>query len=100
MDAAEAFEASVTVTEVGVADLGPLWEVSGEGERKRGGRGWRRIVCRGDTAVCGARTPWPFIPDETLWMGSVDAEWLRNVHEPRRRTRPVLMRDRSEEHTS
>jgi len=42
MDAAEAFEASVTVTEVGVADLGPLWEVSGEGEHKRRGRGGGR----------------------------------------------------------
>ena len=39
MDATEGFEASVSVTEVGVADLGPFWEVSGEGERKRGGRG-------------------------------------------------------------
>lgn len=26
-------------------------------------------------ADCGwARTPWPFIPDETLWMGSMDAD--------------------------
>jgi hypothetical protein len=32
MDAAEAFEASVTVTEVGVADLEPLLEVSDEEE--------------------------------------------------------------------
>jgi len=36
--------------------------------------------CRGDAAVsegadCGwARTPRPFIPDETLWMGSMDAD--------------------------
>jgi hypothetical protein len=39
MDAADAFEASVTVMEVGVADLWPFWELRGDGERKRGGRG-------------------------------------------------------------
>ena len=30
MDAADTFEASVIVTEMGIADLGPLWEVCDE----------------------------------------------------------------------
>lgn len=40
MEAADTLEASLRVTEVGVVDSPePLLEVSGDGERNRGGRG-------------------------------------------------------------
>lgn len=39
MDAADALEASLTVTEAGAAAPGGFWEFNGEGERNRGGRG-------------------------------------------------------------
>lgn len=39
MDAADALEASLTVTEAGAASPGAFCNVNGDGERRRGGRG-------------------------------------------------------------
>ncbi len=39
MDTVDALEANLTVTEAGAAVPGVFWEVNGDGERMRGGRG-------------------------------------------------------------
>ena len=41
IDAVDGLEASLTVTEVGATSPGAFWEVSGDGVRRRAGRGGR-----------------------------------------------------------